>query len=78
MKPYGELIDEKKKPPALGQKEYCDLRNFLFIHILSQNGHRSGVLKNSTLAEYKKVTCIDGIYMVAVKPKTMGRYMSNV
>ena len=67
VKTLGKLIDDKEKPPALGQKEYCDLRNFLFIHILSQNGHRSGVLTNSTLAEYKKMTCIDGTYMVAVK-----------
>lgn len=62
-----ELIDNKEKLPVLSQKEYCDLRNFLFIYILSQNGHRSGVLTNSTLAEYNKMTCVDGTYMVAVK-----------
>ena len=67
VKTIGQLIENHNEAPALGQKEYCDLRNFLFIHILSQNGHRSGVLTNSTLAEYKKMTCVDGTYMVAVK-----------
>ncbi|KAL9958722.1 hypothetical protein ACROYT_G035774 [Oculina patagonica] len=67
VKTLGQLIDNREKPPALGQQEYCDLRNFLFIHILSQNGHRSGVLTNSTLAEYEKMTRVDGTYMVAVK-----------
>ena len=67
VKTLGELIDNKEKLPALGQKEYCDLRNFLFIHILSQSGHRSGVLTNITLTEYKKMTCVDGTYLVAVK-----------
>ena len=67
VKTIGQLIENHNEAPALGQKEYCDLRNFLFIHILSQNEHRSGVLTNSTLAEYKKMTCVDGTYMVAVK-----------
>ena len=67
IKILGELIDNKEKRPALSQKEYCDLRNFMFIYILSQNGHRSGVLTNSTVAEYNKMTCVDGTYMVAVK-----------
>lgn len=43
VKILGELIDNKEKHPVLSQKEYCDLRNFLFIYILCQNGHRSGV-----------------------------------
>ena len=67
VKILGELIDNKEKRPVLSQKEYCDIRNFLFIYILSQNGHRSGVLTNSTFAEYNKMTCVDGTYMVAVK-----------
>ena len=67
VKILGELIDNKEKRPVLSQQEYCDLRNFLFIYILSQNGHRSGVLTNSTLAEYNKMTRVDGTYMVAVK-----------
>ena len=67
VKILGEMIDNKEKRPVLSQKEYCDLRNFLFIYILSQNGHRSGVLTNSTLAEYNKMTHVDGTHMVAVK-----------
>ena len=67
VKILGEMIDNKEKRPVLSQKEYCDLRNFLFIYILSQNGHRSGVLTNSTLTEYNKMTRVDGTHMVAVK-----------
>ena len=67
VKFLGESLDNKKKRPVLSQKEYCDLRNFLFIYILSQNGHRSGVLTNSTLAEYNKMTHVDGTCIVAVK-----------
>ena len=55
VKILGEMIDNK---------EYCGLRNVLFIYILSQNGHRSGVLTNSTLAEYNKMTHVDGTHMV--------------
>ena len=66
VKTIGELIEESQNP-RLGQTEYCDSRNFLFIHILAQNGHRSGVITNSTLDEYKKISCVDGTYMVAVK-----------
>lgn len=58
---------EESQNPRLGQTEYCDLRNFLFIHILAQNGHKSGVITNSTLDEYKEISCVDGSYMVAVK-----------
>ena len=65
VKILSEMIDNKEKRPVLSQKEYCDLRNFLFIYILSQNGHRSGVLTNSDLAEYNKMTHEDGTYMVA-------------
>ena len=65
-RPIGQLIEEGQSP-RLGQIEYCDLRNFLFIHILAQNGHRSGVITNSTLDEYKKISSVDGTYMVAVK-----------
>ena len=69
------MIENNNKAPPLSQKEYCDLRNFLFIHILSQNGHRSGVLTNSTLAEYEKMVCVDGTYMVSVKEhKTNSQY----
>ena len=66
VKTIGQLIEEGQSP-RLGQIEYCDLRNFLFIHILAQNGPRSGVITNSTLDEYKKISCVDGTYMVAVK-----------
>ena len=66
----GKLLENSQNPFPLGQKEYCELRNF-FIHLLAQNGHRSGVITNSTPDEYKKICCVDGTYMVAVKdPKT--------
>ena len=52
VKISSELIDDKGKCPVLSQKEYCDLRKSLLIYILGQNGHRSGVLIISTLAEY--------------------------
>ena len=38
VKILGELIDNKEKHPVLSQMEYCDIRKFLFIYILSQNG----------------------------------------
>lgn len=66
VKTIGPLMEESQNP-RLGQTEYCDLRNFLFIHILAQNGHKSGVITNSTLDEYKEISCVDGSYMVAVK-----------
>ena len=39
----------------------------MFIHLLSQNGHRSGVITNSTLDEYKEMSCVDETYMISVK-----------
>ncbi|XP_068696690.1 uncharacterized protein [Montipora foliosa] len=67
VKVIGDLIDKGQNSTPLGQIEYCDLRNFLFIHLLSQNGHRSGVITNSTLDEYKEMSCVDETYMISVK-----------
>ena len=39
----------------------------MFIHLLSQNGDRSGVITNSTLDEYKEISCVDETYMISVK-----------
>ena len=61
------MIDKGQNSTPLGQIEYCDLRNFLFIHLLSQNGLRSGVITNSTLDEYKEMSCVDETYMISVK-----------
>ena len=67
VKIIDDLIDKGQNSTSLSQIEYCDLRNFLFIHLLSQNGHRSGVITNSTLDEYKEISCVDETYMISVK-----------
>ena len=61
------MIDKGQNSTPLGQIEYCDLRNFLFIHLLSQNGHRSGVITSSTVDEYKEMSCVDETYMISIK-----------
>ena len=67
VKIIGDLIGKGQNSTSLSPIEYCDLRNFLFIHLLSQNGHRSGVITNSTLDEYKEISCVDETYMISVK-----------
>ena len=67
VKIIGDLIDKGQNSTSLSQIEYCDLRNFLFIQLLSQNGHRSGVLTNSTLHEYKEMSRVNETNVISVK-----------
>ena len=69
VKIIGDLIDKGQNSTSLSQIEYCDLRNFLFIQLLSQNGHRSGVLTNSTLHEYKEMSRVNETNVISVKDR---------
>ena len=48
-------------------KEYCAVRDHLFIFIHFGNGHRSGVSANMLISEFNAATEVDGSYQIRVK-----------
>ena len=57
------------------RREFCVMRDSLFVIIELANAHRSGVCSNFTIPEYKKMTCKDGYHMFFVeKHKTADTY----
>ena len=58
----------------VNQSMYTNVRDYILLEITIANAHRSGVLANMTMQEYKKAKKVDHNMVISVKEhKTMGR-----
>ena len=57
----------KENDRRITQKEFCTLRDNLFVIIELGNAHRSGIFANMLLSEYNKREFNDNFWMIYVR-----------